>query len=187
MRPPNGTVRRADMKALSLLLTLCVLSACTTMSSSPPVKTVEHVDLDRYMGRWYVIANVPYFLEKGKVGSSDNYARRADGKLQADFVFRKKTLSAPEQTWKGVATITNPVTNAEWSVSFIWPFRAAYRLVALDDSYRWAVVTNGSGTLIWVLSRTTTLPDGQYREILTRVSALGLASDKLVLVPQAPQ
>lgn len=29
----------------------------------------EHVDLDRYFERWYIIANIPYFAERGNVGT----------------------------------------------------------------------------------------------------------------------
>ena len=41
------------------LLTL-VLSSC---SSPPPIRTESSVDLDRFMGDWYVIANIPSFIE----------------------------------------------------------------------------------------------------------------------------
>ena len=34
-----------------------------------PLRAAADVELDRYLGRWYVIANVPYFAERGKVAS----------------------------------------------------------------------------------------------------------------------
>lgn len=172
------------MKRLLLLLPLLLLNGCTTMSSNPSLRSVSHVDLDRYMGRWYVISHVPYFLENGKVGTSDNYARRPDGRLDAIFAFRKQSLTAPEKTWNGVAEVTNTTTNAEWKVSFVWPFSATYRVLELDPDYRWAVVSNGNGKLVWVLARETSLPDALYREILGRVTAQGLEANKLVKVPQ---
>ena len=61
------------------LLTAILLSGCAT--TKPPLKTVTKVDLGRYMGRWYVIANIPYSLERGKVASYDTYARQADGRM----------------------------------------------------------------------------------------------------------
>ncbi|MEO7598709.1 MAG: lipocalin family protein [Opitutus sp.] len=154
------------------------------MSSANNLHSVSYVDLDRYLGRWYVISHVPYFLENGKVGTSDNYARRPDGKLDAIFAFRKESLTAPEKTWNGVAEITDPKTNAEWKVSFVWPISATYRVLELDPDYRWAVVSNGNGKLVWVLARETSLPDAQYQDILRRVTAQGLDANKLVKVPQ---
>ena len=29
------------------------------------LNTVDYVDLERFMGDWYVIANIPTFIEKG--------------------------------------------------------------------------------------------------------------------------
>ena len=154
------------------------------MASNPTLRNVSYVDVDRYLGRWYVISHVPYFLENGKVGTSDNYARRPDGKLDAIFAFRKKSLTAPEQTWNGVAEITDTKSNAEWKVSFVWPFSATYRVLELDPDYRWAVVSNGNGKLVWVLARETSMTDALYRDILKRVTAQGIDANKLVKVPQ---
>ncbi|MEO6004304.1 MAG: lipocalin family protein [Opitutus sp.] len=154
------------------------------MPSPSALHSVSHVDIDRYMGRWHVISHVPYFLENGKVATSDIYGRRADGKLDAIFAFRKKSLTAPEQTWKGVAEITDTTTNAEWKVQFLWPFSATYRVLELDPDYQWAVVSNGNGKLLWVLARSTSMPDPLYDDILRRISAQGLKSGNLVKVPQ---
>jgi apolipoprotein D and lipocalin family protein len=160
---------------------------CSTMSQSKPnLTTVSAVDLERYFGRWYVISHTPNFLEKGKVGTADNYARRPDGKLRADFSFRKKSLDAPEQEWKGIATIVNPTTNAEWTVQLLWPFSADYLILELDPEYRWAVVASRGGKWLWVLARETSLPPATYAEILKRIESRGLDAAHLELVPQLP-
>ena len=70
------------------------LSGCVMTQKSRP-NTVTSVDLDRYLGRWYVISNIPYFLEHGKVASYDTYAFRPDGKLTNDFTFRRYTVNGP--------------------------------------------------------------------------------------------
>ena len=51
------------MKPIALivsLLSVLGLSACS--SQHPPMKTVDYVDLNRFMGDWYVIAAIPTFL-----------------------------------------------------------------------------------------------------------------------------
>ena len=51
----------------------------------PPLQPVAHVDLPRYMGDWYVIANIPYFAEKGCVDSIESYAARPDGDIDKTY------------------------------------------------------------------------------------------------------
>lgn len=139
------------------------------------------------MGRWYVIRNTPYFLERGKVASYDTYTRRSDGSIGNDFTFRPDSLGQPEKTWHGVARITDPATHATWSVSFFWPVSVTYKVFALDPGYRWAVVGTGDAGLLWVLSRERTLSDGAYAEALSVLRAKAIDTSRLTLVPQAPE
>lgn len=174
----------------NLILGVCVLmsgAACSTMNNSASLRTVAHVDLDRYLGRWNVIAFTPNFLESGKVGTADVYARRPDGKLEANYVFRKGSLTAPEQVWKGVARVTNPATNAEWKVQLFWPFSADYLILELDPDYQWAVVASRGGKWLWILARDTTLPSATYQDLLGRIARRGLKAESLALVPQPPK
>ena len=55
---------------LLALLIMIWLAGCGTQQ--PELKPVEYVDLDRFMGDWYVIANIPTFLEKGAHNAVEN-------------------------------------------------------------------------------------------------------------------
>ncbi len=175
-----------------LLLPVLLLGACAILGSrtkaapklKPDVSTVPYVDLARYTGRWYIIAHVPYFLEKGRVGTSDNYALRRDGRIEVAFAFRKGSLSAPEQAWHGVARVVAPDTNAEWQVRFLWPLESDYRVIELDPGYRWAVIANSDGSLLWVMARTTALDPAVAQSIRERLVARRLDVTKLRPVPQ---
>jgi apolipoprotein D and lipocalin family protein len=172
-------LRFALLGSLAMLL----LTGCSTMST-PPLRTVPHVDLDRYLGRWYVIANIPYFLEKGKVASYDTYAKRPDGKLDNIFTFRKGGFDAPETSWHGTAWVTNPTSNAEWKVRFLWPLSTTYLVLELDPDYRWAVVGTPGRDLLWILARDRSLPAADYERILRLIEAQGYDRGKIALVPQ---
>lgn len=150
----------------------------------PPLKTVPHVDMNRYYGDWYVFANIPYFLEKGKVGTLDRYTLRPDGKMDNIFLFRKGSLDAPLQNWKGTAWVHNKQTNAEWRVQLFWPFRIPYLIIDLDPDYQWSVVGYPSRKLAWVLSRKPTLDEATYQGILKRLKDQGYDPARLVKVPQ---
>jgi apolipoprotein D and lipocalin family protein len=168
---------------LVALTTLGLFTGCASVPKSLPT-TVAYVDLDRYLGRWYVISHVPYFLEKGKVASYDTYARRPDGKLVNNFTFRQGTVTAAEKTWHGVAWVTDTTTNATWKVQFVWPLSVTYKIFALDPDYHWAVVGTGDAGLLWVLARDRSLPPATYAAILAELRAKSIATDKLAFVPQ---
>ena len=167
---------------------LCMLGASLLSSCSGAPKklppTVASLDLKRYMGRWYVVRNVPYFLEKGKVASYDTYGQLADGRLSNDFTFRRNSLEAPEVTWKGFARVLDHETNATWKVSFVWPLSVTYKVFALAPDYHWAVVGTKDAGLLWVLCRQPSLPEKTYETIVAELQAKGISTEKLAPVPQ---
>ena len=170
-----------------LALALAALPVgCATANRSQPLQTVPRVDLDRFMGRWNVISHVPNLLENGRVATADIYARRPDGRIDNIFVFRRRSLDAPEKRWNGVAWVTDPQSNARWKVRLFWPFTADYLILELDPDYGWAVVSNGGGDLVWVLARETSLPEDVYQAILERLRRQGLDVGTLEKVPQRP-
>jgi apolipoprotein D and lipocalin family protein len=160
------------------------LAGCATVPKQPPVHTAAYVDLHRYMGNWYVIANIPYYLEKGKVASYDTYSPRPDGRMNNVFTFRRGSFSAPEEHWHGVAWVVDKQSNAKWHVRFIWPFYATYLVLELDPDYRWAVVATPGHKLLWVLARERHLDDATYGHILNLIQAQGYDTNRLAKVPQ---
>jgi apolipoprotein D and lipocalin family protein len=170
--------------AAFLLLASTLPLRAETGAPEPDIRTVSHVDLPRYMGRWYVISHVPNFLERGKVATSDNYTLLPDGTLRDAFKFREHSFDAQEEEWSGPGWVTNPTTNASWKVRLFWPFKAGYLILELDPNYGWAVASSGSGKLFWVLARTRTLDQATYRDILERLRKRRLDPSRLELVPQ---
>ena len=91
---------------LSAIFLSVFLGACA--GNQPPLATVDQVDLERFMGDWYVIANIPTFLEKGAHNAVESYELEPDGTIATTFVFRKDGFDGEEKTFhpKGVVTDT---------------------------------------------------------------------------------
>ena len=153
----------------------------------PPLRTVEHVDLPRYMGDWRVIAIIPYFAEKDAVDSVESYALRADGRIANWFTYRKKSFDAPQQKFTALAWVKNHTTNAEWRVRFYGLIVAKYLILDLDPKYRWTVVGHPSRNYGWIMARGKTMPEKTYRQILQRLAAQGYDPTRFVKVPQVAQ
>lgn len=184
-RCPKIMASRSPIARFGLLALICGLASLATVNAAPDTTPIPHLDLPRYMGRWYVIAHTPNFLEKHKVGTSDNYTLRPDGGIDVVFVFRKSSLQAPEKRWNAKAKVLNAPANSEWKVRFFSLINASYRVVDLDPEYRWVAASTASGALLWIMSRTPMMDDGDYQAIVQRMKAKGFAVEKLEKVPQA--
>lgn len=170
------------MKVFLTCLLAVFLTGCAT---KPPLRTVARVDLPRYMGDWRVIANIPYFAERGCVDSIESYALRPDGRIANWFRFRKGSFDAPQQRVDFVADVVNRETNAEWRIRFAPLISAAYYIVDLDPGYRWVAVGHPSRRYGWIMARERTLPEKTYREILNRLEQQGYDPKAFAKVPQS--
>ena len=71
-------------------------------------------------------------------------------------------------------------------MQFFWPFRGDYWIIELDRDYRFAVVGSPSREYLWILSRTPTLDEAVYRELLTRIEQKGFDPGRLARTQQPP-
>ncbi|NDY94311.1 lipocalin family protein [Wenzhouxiangella limi] len=174
------------MKNLLLLLLAGVLSGCASTWNSPPLETVDSVDLERYMGEWYVIANIPYFGERGNVAGRAIYRMREDGRMDDIYLYRDGDFDAPEERLEGVAWVVDEDSNARWKVRFYWPLTFAYYIVDLDPDYQWSLVGHPSRNYAWIMARAPRIDDELYEQLLARFEELGFDSSDLKKVPQFP-
>ncbi len=180
-------------RKLSALLAVTLIAGCVSFGgqdseeeqSSSTVRTVQKVDLQRYMGDWYVIANIPNRIEKNCHDSIETYAMRPDGQIDNLFYCRDSSFNAPlEQRVNTVAMVDNKDTNAEWRVRFFRYVWVKYLIVDLDPEYQWSVIGHPSREYGWVLSRTKSLPPETYAQILDRLRGQGYDTSLFVKVPQ---
>jgi len=162
------------------------ISACSTMNNKqlPPLATVPHVDLQRFMGDWYVQGIIPWFVERNNVGTMDIYKLRPDGRIDITYVFHKKSLDAPQKTMRAVGTVFNKETNAEWRVQFLWPFQAPFLVIYLDHDYQTTAIGHPGRDLLWIMSRDPVLATETYDKVLKSVAAQGYDTSRVERVPQ---
>lgn len=160
------------------------LVGCAAPAGKAPLRTVPHVDLQRYSGEWRVIANIPYFAERGCVDSADTYVLRDDGNIDNIFSYRKPSFESPVRQMKALAKVVDRKTNAHWKVTFFGFFSFPYYVVALDPDYQWAAIAHPSRRYGWILARSRSLPDATYEAILERLEKMGYAREQFVKVPQ---
>ncbi len=148
-----------------------------------PVPTVPYVDLSRFMGDWYVIASIPTFLEKDAYDARESYALEADGTIATTFTFRKGGFDGPLKTMRPRGFVRD-ASHAVWSMQFLWPLKAEYRIAYLDDSYGATIIARSARDYVWIMARTPQLDPAQYQRLADIVVRLGYDAAKLRPVPQ---
>jgi len=162
-------------------------AAMTRADTSPHPdvpRTVAHVDIQRYMGTWYEIANYPNMFQRGCTGTTATYALRPDGQVSVTNRCRKDSLSGPESVARARARVVDSSTNAKLEVQFFWPFWGKYWVIDLDAEYRWAVVGHPARKYLWVLSRTPEMDPKLYAAIVQRIAAQGYDTTRIVRTVQ---
>ncbi|EGV16065.1 lipocalin family protein [Thiocapsa marina] len=175
------------MKRLSALLLITLMlafaSGCTEEGGAP-MDTVKQVDLERFMGKWYVIANIPTFVEKGAYNAVESYALNPDGTIATTFIFNKDGFDGPLKTHNPKGFVRDTTTNALWWMQFIWPFKADFRIVWLEPDYSITVIGRAKRDYVWIMAREPEIPQAKYDEIVAFIGGLGYDTSKIEKVPQ---
>lgn len=168
------------------LLGLGVLAAAGSMgcSSHQPLISADYVDLDQFMGDWYVIANIPTPPEKNAVNALEQYARKPNGDIDITFSFNKGDVTAKRKVMHAKGFVQEGSGNARWKVQFIWPLRFPYYVMEVDPEYQYTVIGLPSRKYLWIMARESSIPDSTYQSILTRVQQAGYDTSAIQMVPQ---
>ena len=178
----------SGLNRLVVLLSLAALSGCAN-SQMPPLEALDRkVELERFMGEWYVIGfipiTIPFFSEKGAHNGVESYRLTEGGVIETTYTFRDNSFEGPERRFTPKGWVHNEETNAEWRMQFLWPFKSAYLIVYLDQGYQKTIIGVPDRKYVWIMSRDPDLSDADYQEMLDHVARMGYDVDEVQRVPQ---
>jgi apolipoprotein D and lipocalin family protein len=181
----QGEVMNSDVKRVrvSILACLAILAGCGTPPKAP-LHTVAKVDLERFMGDWYVIANIPTFIEKGAHNAVESYRLQADGTIATTFTFREGDFNGPLKRYQPTGFVFDRSSNAVWGMQFVWPIKSDFRIAYLDDDYTRTVIGREARDYVWIMARTPQIPDADYQKIVEFLVTQGYDVTRLQKVPQ---
>jgi apolipoprotein D and lipocalin family protein len=180
MSAPSRIMKRVAGMACGLALAAGCATSTTERLRLPPLQTVAHVDLSRYLGTWYEIANFPQSFQRGCTATTATYTLRADGEIDVLNRCRKGSPDGKENSALGRARVVDGTTNAKLEVSFFRPFWGDYWIIELANDYSYAVVGHPGRDYLWILSRNPTMAEATYQEIVARLRAKGYETSRLV-------
>ncbi len=160
--------------------TVMMAWGCSTLS---PLEPVGQVDLQRFMGDWYVIAAIPTFIEKDAYNAVESYRLADDGTIATTFRLRKGGFTGPIKSYHPRGYVRENTGNAVWGMQFIWPFKAEYLIIHLDEDYATTVIGRNKRDYVWIMARTPHLPDAMYQRIVQRLGTQGYDTGRIRKVP----
>lgn len=153
-----------------------------------PLKAMERqLDAKRFMGKWYVIANIPTFFDKDTVNNVEHYTLDESGQtIDVEFSFSKAT-SSKVSVLKQRAKIVNEACT-QWSISpkfgVYLPLKLAYLVADCAEDYSTTIIGMPDRSYVWIMARSPTVDDATREALITKVKELGYDLSKLVFVPQ---
>ena len=181
--------------------------------TGPLLAMTRPIDIQRFMGRWYVQANIPTFVDKGTVNNIEDYIwDEARNLILVSFKYRchaggggaegvpgggEGSVSVGRQREvRQHGTILNDA-KTEWSLSvkFIiyWPIPTRYLIIGLDElngtegTYATCMIGVPDRSCVWIMSRSSApLSDADLGVYVERAAALGYDTSQISRVPFIP-
>ena len=105
-----------------------IIALTTIVSLLFSHNVVQDIDLERFMGKWYVISLVPNFIETGCTNSSDTYVLNKDGTIGITY---NATKDGKERMihQRGFVDDSEP---GRWNIQFLKPIYVPFYRAPFD-------------------------------------------------------
>ena len=149
-----------------------------------PMKTVPFVDIKLFMGDWFVIANIPTFIEKDATNAIESYKLNEKGEIETTFTFYQNSPNGLKKEYRPKGFIYNSKTNAEWRMQFFWPFKMPFLIIDLAEDYSHTVIGYPNRNYVWIMARKPQMTDETYARIIKKLKSVSYDVSRIEKVPQ---
>ena len=158
------------------------LIGCSHLPDTPLPKAHD-VELNRFMGDWYVIANIPTFIEKDAHNAVESYAMNADGSIATTFTFRKGGFTGEQVSYHPTGFVSEQ-DNSVWGMQFIWPIKAEYVIAYVSADYQHTIIARSARDYVWIMARQPQVDEQTFAQLIRLCSDMGYDTSKIQRVPQ---
>lgn len=155
-----------------------LIMATFTINSGIAQTVLKSIDLEKYAGKWFVIAEIPTKFDKNWNYTTETYTVNEKGNMDIYTTYVKGN----DTTQRSIKSKGFPVKdskNIKWKVQFIWPFKADYLIEEIDTNYFYVVVGHPKKKFLYIMNRTGKMGNIQYEEILERFAKKGYNISKV--------
>jgi apolipoprotein D and lipocalin family protein len=163
----------------SYTLMLCFLCYVINLRKEEhnTLEVVSHVELEKYLGKWYEIAHLPARFQQGCTDTTATYTLSKEGSIT---VLNECVRNGKLKQAKGKAKVVDKKSGAKLKVTFFWPFYGDYWIIDLGKDYDYAVVGTPNRKYLWILSRTPQMDDKLFFQLTESAKTKGFDVNKLI-------
>ena len=175
-----------SLKKLSMsffLISLIFLPELEARSGRQMLRPVDHVQIERFMGSWYVISHIPTFIERKSYNAVESYSMNADGQIDVTFTYRKGSFDGPKRKLTPKAFLKKGGKASEWDIQLLWPFWSDYQIIDLDVDYQWTIVGVPNKKYAWIMAREPYMDKDLHSKLVLKLKDSGFNIKKLRIVP----
>ncbi len=172
-------MKKHSFLTLALITMTISFFSCATIPKG--VNAITPFEKEKYLGKWYEIARFDFKFERGLNNTTAEYSLREDGKIKV----LNKGYNYEEKTWQeaiGKAKFVGDDNVAMLKVSFFGPFYSGYNVIAMDDNYKYALISGANLNYLWILSREKIIPENIKKEYLEIAKGYGFNISNLLWI-----
>ena len=154
--------------------------------SRPPPRSVAHVDLQRFAGRWYEIARLPQPETKSCTSGTMIFTLNRDNTLDVVTTCHVGGASGPLRTSRGTATVVNPPANSRLDIKFSDGSAIDYYILRLSSDYSTVAIGTLDRRTLLILHRDPVMDVDEFGRIVRSLTPDGYPTDQLQLTTQPP-
>jgi lipocalin/NAD(P)-dependent dehydrogenase (short-subunit alcohol dehydrogenase family) len=151
-------------------------------------KAMENViDIQRFMGKWYIIGSIPTFLDKNTANGTEEYVWNEERqRIDVTFTYMSRDLkkeSVIQQTAKPVNE-----SKSQWNLKIKVgpiPLKLSYLILACNtEDYSTCVVGDPNRLVLYLMARTPEVSAATYESMKLEAEAVGYDRLRIEAQPQ---
>src|SRR5699024_4915765 len=145
----HGTRAMSSIKPLIIILLAGFSLTACSLVPPPGFPTANYVNIERFMGPWYVIAHIPPDKVKNAYNAVERYTQVAPGKIKTVFTYRHGSFDGERHKMKPTAYVVEGTGNAVWGMQFFWPIELQYVISYVSEDYDTAIIARADRDYVW--------------------------------------
>jgi len=167
---------------IAVLFTTLLIAACSK-ETMPNQILADQVNLEGFMGKWYVHGHTPTFMDKRAFNATETYKLESDGTIRTTYQYNKGALDGKLKSYHPVGKVYDHETNAEWRMKFFGILNAPYYILYVDSDNQTSVVGHPGKKMAWIMSRSPTMDDRLYERLRSELVKRDYELSKLRRIP----